>query len=94
MLRGFVTADRTALGSVVDEAKGAVTSLRDTFFATPYRPTGLSTSTRVLIRLVDEVLLLATILDEGEGLACQILARRGIDPTELRTALREAHGSR
>lgn len=65
VLRGFVTADRTALGSVVDEAKGAVTSLRDTFFATPYRPTGLSTSTRVLIRLVDEVLLLATILDRA-----------------------------
>ena len=65
VLRGFGAADRRTLGTVVDEAKGAVTSLRDTFFATPYRPTGLSTSTRVLIRLVDEVLLLATILDRA-----------------------------
>ncbi|MEW2167119.1 FUSC family protein [Streptomyces sp. NPDC007084] len=65
VLRGFGTADRTALGTISDETRDAVASLRDTFFATPYRPTGLSTSTRVLIRLVDEVLLLATILDRA-----------------------------
>ncbi|MEV6196390.1 FUSC family protein [Streptomyces sp. NPDC051920] len=63
VLRGFGTADRTALGTVVNEANDAVTALRDAYFATPYRPTGLATSTRVLIRLVDEVLLLATVLD-------------------------------
>ncbi|MGW3820095.1 FUSC family protein [Streptomyces sp. NPDC005046] len=63
VLRGYGTADRTALGTIVNEANDAVTSLRDAYFATPYRPTGLTTSTRVLIRLVDEVLLLATVLD-------------------------------
>ena len=39
-------------------------------------------------------LLLDAILDEGEGLACQILTRRGVDLTELRTALQDAQGSR
>ncbi|MGW1531211.1 FUSC family protein [Streptomyces aureus] len=63
VLRGLGTAERTALGTIADEANDAVTALREAYFATPYRPTGLATSTRVLIRLVDEVLLLATILD-------------------------------
>jgi ATP-dependent Clp protease ATP-binding subunit ClpA len=38
--------------------------------------------------------LLVAILDEGEGVACQILARRGVDLTELRTALRDTDNSR
>ena len=45
-------------------ANEAVTAMRTLFFATPYRPTGLSTSARSLVRLVDEVIWLATILDE------------------------------
>jgi ATP-dependent Clp protease ATP-binding subunit ClpA len=45
-------------------------------------------------RPVPPELLLVAILDEGEGLACQILTRRGVDLTELRTALQDAHDSR
>src|SRR5262245_37406892 len=33
----------------------ALADLHDAFFATPYRPTGLSTATRTLVRLVDEL---------------------------------------
>ena len=36
-------------------ARGAVDSLRARFYATPYRPTGLSTGSRVLVRTVDEM---------------------------------------
>jgi hypothetical protein len=39
-------------------------------------------------------LLLAAILDEGEGVACQILTRRGVDLTELGTALQHPDNSR
>ena len=38
-----------------ESADAAVTALRHVFFATPYRPTGLSTSARSVIRLVDEL---------------------------------------
>jgi Fusaric acid resistance protein-like len=36
-------------------AQTAVAALRDTFFATPYRPTGLASDARAVIRLVDEL---------------------------------------
>ena len=49
---------------------------------------------RSVPRPVPPELLLVAILDEGEGLACQILTRRGVDLTELRIALQDAHGSR
>jgi hypothetical protein len=34
------------------------------------------------------------ILDEGEGVACQILAQRGVDLTELSSALTETDNGR
>lgn len=40
--------------ATVAAAEGAVEQLRATFFATPYRPTGLSTAARAVVRLVDE----------------------------------------
>lgn len=45
-------------------AHEAVEAMRTRFFATPYRPTGLSTAARTLVRLVDEVIWLSTILDD------------------------------
>ncbi|WP_338184020.1 FUSC family protein [Jatrophihabitans sp.] len=42
----------------------AVAAMRTRFFATPYRPTGLTTAARTLVRLVDEVIWLSAILDE------------------------------
>src|SRR4051794_15857120 len=51
------------LEATVAEADAAVAALHSTFFATPYRPTGLSTSARAVVRLVDELRWLDTILD-------------------------------
>ena len=38
-------------------------ALRQTFFATPYRPTGVTTAARVLVRAVDQAVWLDAILD-------------------------------
>jgi uncharacterized membrane protein YccC len=43
-------------------ADQAVESLQHTFFATPYRPTGLTTAARAVVRLVDELRWLNTIV--------------------------------
>jgi uncharacterized membrane protein YccC len=66
----FVVA-REAGGEVVDEAEyrqaiatsdAAVEAVQTGFFATPYRPTGLSTSARAVVRLVDELRWLNAIV--------------------------------
>ncbi|WP_037680109.1 FUSC family protein [Streptomyces griseus] len=46
-------------------AADAATDLRRAFAATPYRPTGLSTSSRALVRLVDELTWLSTIVADS-----------------------------
>ncbi|HEY9333900.1 MAG TPA: FUSC family protein [Kribbella sp.] len=51
-----VRTERTA--ALIDE-------LRRTFTATPYRPTGLSTGSRALVRLVDELTWLSAILGDS-----------------------------
>jgi len=59
-------ADPDLRASVADAgaaARGAVAALRHAFFATPYRPTGFTTASRVLVRAVDQVVWLDTILD-------------------------------
>ncbi|HEY6523528.1 MAG TPA: FUSC family protein [Solirubrobacteraceae bacterium] len=43
-------------------ADAAVEAVQSGFFATPYRPTGLSTSARAVVRLVDELRWLNTIV--------------------------------
>lgn len=48
-----------------DQAVAAAVDLRTAFDATPYRPTGLSTSSRALVRLVDELTWLSTIVAES-----------------------------
>ncbi|MEU0093511.1 FUSC family protein [Kribbella sp. NPDC006257] len=55
-------AQTEALITSIDEASDAVAALRKSFFGTPYRPTGLSTSARTLVRVVDEVIWLETVL--------------------------------
>ncbi len=53
------------------QANHAVRALHRAFLATPYRPTGLSTAARTIVRLVDEVNWLTTIAVQsgprGEG---------------------------
>src|SRR3954451_1497937 len=41
--------------AAIAQADSAVETLHAVFFATPYRPTGLSTAARTLVRLVDEL---------------------------------------
>ncbi|MFG1909851.1 FUSC family protein [Kribbella sp. NPDC048928] len=53
-----VCAVRTA------ETTTLIDELRRTFTATPYRPTGLSTGSRAIVRLVDELTWLSAILEE------------------------------
>lgn len=48
-----------------DETATLIEELRRTFTATPYRPTGLSTGSRALVRLVDELTWLSAILGES-----------------------------
>ncbi|MGZ4658649.1 MAG: FUSC family protein [Blastococcus sp.] len=56
-------------GEDVDEAvaraNAAVGRLRATFLATSYRPSGLTTANRAIVRLVDEVVWLSVILDSA-----------------------------
>ncbi|GAB2855493.1 FUSC family protein [Actinoallomurus bryophytorum] len=60
---GLGTGGGEALRVLADEATAAVTALRESFFATPYRPTGLTTATRTLVRLIDEVVWLGSVLE-------------------------------
>jgi hypothetical protein len=48
--------------AAVAEADAAVEALQSGFLQTPYRPTGLSTSARAVVRLVDELRWLSTIV--------------------------------
>jgi uncharacterized membrane protein YccC len=48
--------------AAIAQADSAVEALNAVFFATPYRPTGLSTAARTLVRLVDELKWLNAIV--------------------------------
>lgn len=48
------------------EADAAVAALRGSFLNTPYRPTGLSTSARTIVRLVDELTWLNAVIEQFE----------------------------
>ncbi|MFJ9817363.1 FUSC family protein [Streptomyces sp. NPDC101151] len=48
-----------------DETALAAADLRSAFGETPYRPTGLSAGSRALVRLVDELTWLSTIVADG-----------------------------
>jgi hypothetical protein len=54
-----LAAEREA---AIARADGAVEALHAVFFATPYRPTGLSTAARTVVRLVDELKWLSAIV--------------------------------
>ncbi|HEY4704045.1 MAG TPA: FUSC family protein, partial [Streptosporangiaceae bacterium] len=59
-----VETTRSALDAATAESNAAVAGLRTSFFATPYRPTGLTTAARTLVRLVDELIWLDEVLDQ------------------------------
>src|SRR3954452_4679943 len=62
--RAMAAALRDGGAALTERATRAVAALQTTFFATPYRPTGLSTAARAVVRLVDELRWLQTIVVE------------------------------
>jgi uncharacterized membrane protein YccC len=92
-------AARAELGSATAEADAAVSGLRTSFFATPYRPTGLTTAARTLVRLVDECIWLQAVMDQmpstGHRFSDEVCAVKvaAADLLEQGTALLDAgHG--
>ena len=63
MQRDFSPQELEARHAAADELRTAVNNLRTVFFKTPYRPTCLTASARIVVRLVDEVIWLQSILD-------------------------------
>ncbi len=64
VLSGRDDLTRSARTDALADADAAVAELTRIFLATPYRPTGLSTSARTVVRLVDEIRWLQAILGE------------------------------
>ena len=58
-------AERIAHDEAVERGSAATAALQRTFLATPYRPTGLSTSARAVVRLVDEIAWLDAIVAQS-----------------------------
>jgi uncharacterized membrane protein YccC len=64
-------------------AHDAVRALRRVFYATPYRPTGLSTAARAVVRLVDELRWLDTVAIDGvRGAAAAAVLERSAELLE------------
>ncbi|MHA7984228.1 FUSC family protein [Rathayibacter sp. CAU 1779] len=61
VLSGRDAASEAARDAAAAQADDAVAALRALFLATPYRPTGLSTPDRTVVRLVDEISWLQAI---------------------------------
>jgi uncharacterized membrane protein YccC len=60
---GNFSADRrAAVATLAAKSTAAVAALQRQFFATPYRPTGLTTASRLFVRLVDELVWLDAVL--------------------------------
>jgi Fusaric acid resistance protein-like len=62
VLGGPSAPDAEEHAAAAAQARDSVAALRRTFFATPYRPTGLTTAARLLVRLVDELNWLNSLL--------------------------------
>jgi uncharacterized membrane protein YccC len=82
---GNATADAHAV--TVATALEAIEALRRGFLATPYRPTGLSTSARAGVRLVDELTWLADIL--ARTLPVPAVGRTGVATCAVHQAAAE-----
>jgi uncharacterized membrane protein YccC len=56
---------KAAHETAIERADEALAGLQKAFLATPYRPTGLTTSTRTVVRLVDELNWLTIVIAAG-----------------------------
>ena len=92
-------ADDAVRDAADREARDAVTALRTGFYAAPNRPTGLSTSARTVVRLVDELGWFTSVLDQSPATRMRH-ARHQVSDVKLGVAdvldrcadLLEAHG--
>jgi len=66
--RGPAEASPADCETAIEAARQAVEALHATLHSLPYRPTGLSTSNRAIVRLVDELGWLSAILDQAGAL--------------------------
>jgi uncharacterized membrane protein YccC len=94
--------------AAVAQSNAAVGALHQAFFATPYRPTGLGTNVRMVVRLVDELKWLNTIIVQSSArpdgapvnrLACAVrvaaasVLEAGADLLDVRGGRPEALGA-
>ena len=70
---------QTARTNAAAAADAAVATLQSVFLASPFRPTGLSTSARTVVRLVDELIWLNTRVSQSAfSAAAMAPSKRGI----------------
>ncbi|MFJ7198773.1 MULTISPECIES: FUSC family protein [unclassified Streptomyces] len=77
----------------VRETADAVATVRQVFFATPHRPTGLSTTARALVRLVDRVVWLGELLKQKPSNSRNAPAGAAVREVQLATAVLLEHGA-
>jgi Fusaric acid resistance protein-like len=65
VMSGRAAAREAEHTAAIAQAEQAIADLRGVFFATPYRPTGLSTAARAVVRLVDECDWLHSIIEHA-----------------------------
>ncbi|MGO4534941.1 FUSC family protein [Leifsonia sp. 2MCAF36] len=78
-----LTADRDR---TIAESDADVTALHEAFLAAPYRPTGLSTPARTIVRLVDELSWLESVMSQFERYAIKPSGPVGPTHAAARTA--------
>lgn len=69
---GVNVTSAPAYQAAVTASETAMADLNRVFLATPNRPTGLSTSARAVVRLVDELSWLSAILAQSRSLNCNM----------------------
>jgi uncharacterized membrane protein YccC len=75
------------------QANAAVSALQRVFLATPYRPTGLSTADRTIVRLVDELNWLNAILMQSRPVAGSTAVTRAACSVKSASAAVLEHGA-
>jgi hypothetical protein len=87
LLDGEAGPSETERDAVIARADAAVAALHRTFFATPYRPTGLSTPARAVVRLVDELGWLNAIILQTSPYQERVATSRSACAVRSRAAL-------
>ncbi|GGM61413.1 FUSC family protein [Dactylosporangium sucinum] len=86
------------VAAAAERARAAVTALERDFYGAPYRPTGLSTGARALVRLVDELTWLGEIVSRlttprGTPTACKAAFAAGVVLHESADLLSDGGGT-